>query len=52
LLKAGMGALQQRVMPGVQADPYVVEYAARVSVWGRWFIWLVGVFLIVYRPGS
>ena len=45
-----MGALQQRVMPGVQADPYVVEYAARVSVWGRWFIWLVGVFLIVYRP--
>ena len=46
-----MGALQQRVMPGVQADPYVVEYAARVSVWGRWFIWLVGVFLLAYRPG-
>ena len=46
-----MGALRKRVMPGVQADPYVVEYAARVSVWGRWFIWLVGVFLIVYRPG-
>ena len=46
-----MGALRKRVMPGVQAHPYVVEYAARISVWGRWFIWLVGVFLIVYRPG-
>ena len=21
------------------------------SVWGRWFIWLVGVFLLAYRPG-
>ena len=23
----------------------------RVSVWGRWFIWLAGVFLLAYRPG-
>ena len=36
---------------GRSGHPYVVEYAAKVSVWGRWFIWLVGVFLIVYRPG-
>ena len=51
LLKAGMAALRKRIMPGVQADPDVFLYATWISVWGRWFIWLVGVFLIVYRPG-
>ena len=29
----------------------MVLHAARVSVWGRWFIWLVGVILLAYRPG-
>ena len=52
MLKAGMGALQQRVMPSVQADPDVFLYATWISVWGRWFIWLVCVFLLAYRPGS
>ena len=33
------------------ADPGVTLYAAWVSVWGRWFIWSVGVFLMAYRPG-
>ena len=33
------------------SDPDVFLYAARVSVWGRWFVWLVGVFLLAYRPG-
>ena len=33
------------------ADPDVTLYAALVSVWGRWFVWLVGVFLMAYRPG-
>ena len=28
----------------------VVPYAARVSVWGRWFIALVSAFEIAYRP--
>ena len=32
-------------------DPDVVRYAAGVSVWGRWFIFLVVVFEFVYRPG-
>ena len=36
---------------GVLSDPDVVRYAAGVSVWGRWFIWLVGVLLLAYRPG-
>ena len=34
----------------ISADPNVVLYAARVIVWGRWFIVLVNVFLIAYRP--
>ena len=51
LLKADMGALTKRFSPAIWADPYVVPYAARVSVWGRWFVVLVGAFEIAYRPG-
>ena len=50
MLKAGIGAVQKWVMPGNLADPDVVLHAARVSVWGRWFVWLAGVFLLAYRP--
>ena len=50
MLKAGIDALQKWVTPGALTDPDVVLYAATVSVWGRWFIWLVGVFLLAYRP--
>ena len=46
-----MGAVQRWVAPGTLSDPDVVRYAAGVSVWGRWFVWLVGVFLLAYRPG-
>ena len=46
-----MDAVQKWVTPGALADPDVFLYAARVSVWGRWFVWLVGVFLLAYRPG-
>ena len=35
----------------MRLDPDVVRYAAGVSVWGRWFIWLVTVAQFVYRPG-
>ena len=34
----------------LRADPDVVLYAARVSVWARWLGWLVGVFELAYRP--
>ena len=30
----------------------MVPYAARVSVWGRWIIWLVSVFNLAYRPAD
>ncbi len=51
MLRAGREAVQQWVAPGTLTDPDVVLYAVRVSVWGRWFICLVGVFLLAYRPG-
>ena len=49
--KAGIDAVQKWVTPSALTDPDVVLHAARVSVWGRWFVWLVGVFLLAYRPG-
>ncbi len=33
------------------SEPDIVLYATWISVWGRWFIWLVAVFLTAYRPG-
>ena len=33
-----------------RADPDVVRHAVRVSIWGRWFIWLVGAVMLVRRP--
>ncbi len=48
--KADMGAIAKRFSPANCADPDVVPYAARVSVWGRWFIALVSAFEIAYRP--
>ena len=51
MLKAGIGVVQKWVTPGALSDPDVILYAARVSVWGRWFVWIVGVILLAYRPG-
>ena len=49
--KADMAAMTRRFSTAFRADPEVIPYAARVSVWGRWFVWLVAVFELVYRPG-
>ena len=51
MLKAGIGAIRKWVVAGTLSDPDVVLYAAWISVWGRWFVWLVDVFLLAYRPG-
>ena len=34
----------------VQADPEVLRFGAKVSVWGRWFIWAVYLVQLAYRP--
>ena len=48
---AMLGAgLRRRLGRAVRADPDVVLFAARVSVWARWLIWLVGVAELAYRP--
>ena len=48
---AMLGAeLRRRVLRAVRADPDVMLYAARVSVWARWLVCLVGVFELAYRP--
>ena len=49
--KVGIEAIRKWVTPCALTDPDVVLHAARISVWGHWFIWLVGVFLLSYRPG-
>ena len=46
-----MGAITNRFSSPIWADPDIIPYAARVSVWGRWFVCLVNVFELAYRPG-
>ena len=40
-----------RALRAIRADPDVMLHAAKVSVWARWFVWLVGVVELAYRPG-
>ena len=49
---ANMGAITNRFSSAIWADPDVIPYAARVSVWGRWLIWLVSVFNLAHRPDA
>ena len=48
-LRNGMGALRNRALRAVRADPGVVHYAAKISVWVRWFIWLAAAVAMAYR---
>ena len=50
MLKTGLSALPSRVLRAVRADPEVVAYAARVSVWMRWFLLVAAVVEMAYRP--
>ena len=49
---ANMGAITNRFSSAIWADPDVIPYAARVSVWGRWLIWVVSVFNLAHRPDA
>ena len=40
-----------RALRAIRADPDDMLHAAKVSVWARWFVWLVGVVELAYRPG-
>ena len=56
----GLGAARldalRAVLPGwfrraFRADPEMVLFAARVGVWMRWFVYLVAIIELAYRPG-
>ena len=51
MLTADIGAITKRFSSTILSDPNVVQYATGVSVWGRWFVWLVIVVQFIYRPG-
>ena len=51
ILKAEIGAIAKQLPSAIASEGDVVRYSAAVSVWGRWFVWLVTVSLFVYRPG-
>ena len=51
MLKDDMVTMTKRFSTAFRADPQVIPYAAGVSVWGCWFVSLVTVFELVYRPG-
>ena len=52
MLRVQWPAFGRRLAPAVWVDRDVLPYAVQVSVWGRWFIALVAVFLLAYRPGQ
>ena len=41
---------QQDLAPVTLSEPDVILYATWISIWGRWFVWLVVVFMLAYRP--
>ena len=49
-LQTVLDGIRKTATPGTLSDPDVVLYATWISVWGRWFVWAVGLFLTLYRP--
>ena len=52
MLKVDIGAITNRFSSSIWPEPDAVRYFARVSVWGRWGIELVGLFTLAYRPAD
>ena len=50
MLRGGIEAIRQVARPGTPPEPDLVFYATWISVWGRWALWLAGLFLLSYRP--
>ncbi len=46
-----LGDMLARASRAFQADPDVTDFAAKVSVWGRWSAWMVAVAELAHRPG-
>ena len=50
-LGPSVAMLRGWVRPAFDVDPELVLFAARVGVWMRWFVCLVAVVELAYRPG-
>ena len=50
-MKGGIGAIAKRLPSATLSNPDLVHFTAAVSVWVRWFIFLVTVVQFAYRPG-
>ena len=50
LLKSVLTVPRKWLTPGTLTDSDVLLRATRVSVWGRWFVWLLCLFQLAYRP--
>ena len=50
MLYSTIGSIRRRAVPIVLMDQDVVVYTATVSVWGRWYMWVMGVFMLVNTP--
>lgn len=50
MLTGSGDVLRGWLTPVTLSEPDVASYATWVSLWGRWLIWLVVVFLAAYRP--
>jgi hypothetical protein len=50
VLRAEFPGIRKVLAPGALSDSDVVLYATWISVWGRWFVWVVSLFQILHRP--
>ena len=50
--KSVIGAIANRLSSSIWPEPDAVRYFVRVSVWGRWGIWLIALFTLAYRPAD
>ncbi len=49
-LNARVAAIGKRIDMGSRGEPDVVLHAIRLSVWGRWYIWLFVAIMLARRP--
>ena len=49
-MKTAIGAMQTRVLRMLWLDPDEAPYAATITVWTRWFLWVSAMISLAHRP--
>ena len=49
-MKAAFGAMQMRLLQMLWLDPDETAYAAHITVWTRWFLWVGAMISLAIRP--